>query len=77
MAELAALVLAALPQTQCTRCGYLDCAAYARAIAQGEADINQCPPGGTAGIVKLATLLNRPWHSHCKHPKGVVERTGK
>ena len=32
----------------------------AEAIARGEADINQCPPGGTAGIVKLATLLNRP-----------------
>ena len=41
---------AALPQTQCTRCGYPDCAAYARAIAAGEADINQCPPGGQEGV---------------------------
>ncbi|MGH6639546.1 MAG: (Fe-S)-binding protein, partial [Polaromonas sp.] len=37
---------AAVPQTQCTRCGYPDCAAYARAIAAGDAAINQCPPGG-------------------------------
>ena len=28
---------AALPQTQCTRCGYPDCAAYAQAIASGDA----------------------------------------
>ncbi len=51
---------AILPQTQCTKCGYPACRRYAEAIARGEADINQCPPGGTAGIVKLATLLNRP-----------------
>jgi electron transport complex protein RnfB len=43
---LAARLHAALPQTQCTRCGYPDCAGYAEAIAAGEAQINQCPPGG-------------------------------
>jgi electron transport complex protein RnfB len=46
-----------LPQTQCTRCGYQGCRPYAEAIAAGTADINQCPPGGAAGIVKLADLL--------------------
>ena len=51
---------AALPQTQCTRCGYPDCRAYAQAMAQGEADINRCPPGGAEGIVRLATLTGRP-----------------
>ena len=51
---------AALPQTQCTRCGLPDCAAYAQAIADGEAEINQCPPGGAEGIVRLAALTNRP-----------------
>ncbi len=55
-AALAARILDALPQTQCTRCGYPDCAAYAHAIAASEADINQCPPGGTQGIVRLAQL---------------------
>jgi electron transport complex protein RnfB len=50
---------ALLPQTQCTRCGYPACRAYAEAIASGEADFNQCPPGGAAGIVALSTLLGR------------------
>ncbi len=50
---------AALPQTQCTRCGYPDCAAYARAIAADEAEINQCPPGGTAGVQRLARITGR------------------
>lgn len=56
----AARLLAALPQTQCTRCGYPDCAAYASAIASGDAAINQCPPGGATGIQRLATLTGRP-----------------
>jgi Na+-translocating ferredoxin:NAD+ oxidoreductase subunit B len=51
---------ALLPQTQCTRCGYEGCRPYAEAIAAGETDFNQCPPGGQAGIVKLAALLDRP-----------------
>jgi Na+-translocating ferredoxin:NAD+ oxidoreductase subunit B len=50
----------ALPQTQCTRCGYPDCASYALAMAQGQAAINQCPPGGLAGIERLAQLTGQP-----------------
>jgi electron transport complex protein RnfB len=46
-----------LPQTQCGQCGYPGCKPYATAIASGEADINQCPPGGDDGIHKLADLL--------------------
>ena len=49
----------ALPQTQCTRCGYPDCASYAMAMARGEAAINQCPPGGQAGIERLAALTGQ------------------
>lgn len=56
MNPLAARLHAALPQTQCTRCGYPDCAGYAEAIAAGEADINQCPPGGAEGIARLARI---------------------
>ena len=48
---------AILPQTQCGQCGYPGCKPYATAIAAGEADINQCPPGGDEGIHKLAELL--------------------
>ena len=50
---------AILPQTQCEKCGYPGCKPYATAIAAGEADINQCPPGGEAGIRQLARLLGR------------------
>jgi electron transport complex protein RnfB len=49
----------ALPQTQCTRCGYPDCQRYAQAMAQGLADINQCPPGGTEGVERLAALTGK------------------
>jgi len=51
---------AALPQTQCTRCGYPDCRAYAEAVASGQAAINQCPPGGALGIQRLADITGQP-----------------
>lgn len=63
MAELLPLadrIDALLPQTQCEQCGYHGCRPYAEAIARGEAPINQCPPGGAAGIEKLAALLQQP-----------------
>ena len=50
---------AALPQTQCTRCGYPDCRSYAEAMASGTADINRCPPGGAEGIARLAVIIGR------------------
>ncbi|MFY8042601.1 MAG: electron transport complex subunit RsxB [Rhodoferax sp.] len=53
-------LLDALPQTQCTRCGYPDCAAYAHAIIDKEAHINQCPPGGEEGIARLAAITGLP-----------------
>ena len=56
----AARLHAALPQTQCTRCGYPDCAGYAQAVVAGDADINQCPPGGVEGVQRLARLTTRP-----------------
>ncbi len=46
-----------LPQTQCRQCGYAGCKPYAVAIVDGEADINQCPPGGEAGVHQLAKLM--------------------
>lgn len=60
MNELARRIDAALPQTQCTRCGYPDCAAYAAAVAEGLAPINQCPPGGQVGIERLAAITGQP-----------------
>ncbi|MBS1170441.1 MAG: ferredoxin [Burkholderiaceae bacterium] len=49
-----------LPQTQCTKCGYPSCRLYAQAIADDEAEINQCPPGGAEGVARLAQLLGKP-----------------
>jgi electron transport complex protein RnfB len=57
---LADRIDALLPQTQCTKCGYSGCRPYAEAVAAGDAAINQCPPGGAAGIAQLAALLHRP-----------------
>jgi len=75
--SLAARLLAVLPQTQCTRCGYPDCAAYADAIASSEAAINQCPPGGNEGIRRLAEVSGQayiplnPEHGQ-EGPRGLV-----
>lgn len=74
---LTARILAALPQTQCTRCGYADCAAYAEALAAGKAAINQCPPGGAEGIRRLAAITGLPVQpldpAHgLEAPRGVV-----
>ncbi len=59
-ARLVEAIDAALPQTQCTRCGYPDCRSYAQAVADGQAGINQCPPGGAQGIARLAEITGRP-----------------
>jgi len=50
---------AILPQTQCGQCTFPGCRPYAEAIAKGEADINQCPPGGETTIIALADLLGK------------------
>lgn len=58
-ATLAERLNDALPQTQCTRCGYPDCHAYATAMARGAAPINQCPPGGAEGIGRLSAITGQ------------------
>jgi len=58
--SLSLRILAVLPQTQCTRCGYPDCESYAHAIESQEAGINQCPPGGEEGIQRLSALTGLP-----------------
>ena len=60
MIALADRINDALPQTQCTRCGFPDCKAYAQAIALDNAPINQCPPGGLEGIAVLSKITGRP-----------------
>ena len=58
--SLSLRILSVLPQTQCTRCGYPDCEAYANAIESQEVGINQCPPGGEEGIHRLSVLTGLP-----------------
>ncbi len=60
MQSLAQRIHHALPQTQCQRCGYPDCASYAQAIAEKGVPINQCPPGGTEGVARLAAITGNP-----------------
>jgi len=57
--DLVARLDANLPQTQCTRCGYPHCRAYAEALTEGRADINRCPPGGEVTLRALAEILQR------------------
>ncbi len=66
--SLESSINALLPQTQCGMCGFNGCKPYARAIASGAADINRCPPGGEAGIEKLARLTKvnaKPLDPNC------------
>jgi len=58
-ARLPQAINALLPQTQCGQCRYPGCRPYAEAIARGEADIDQCPPGGEATVRALANLLGK------------------
>lgn len=60
LAALIERIDAALPQTQCGRCGYPACRPYAEAIARGEAAINRCPPGGMQGVRTLARITGQP-----------------
>ncbi len=55
---LAARLDQVLPQTQCTQCGFDGCMPYAKAMAEGEAPINRCPPGGPQTIAELAAILH-------------------
>ena len=68
-ARLVDRIDALLPQTQCGRCTYAGCRPYATALARGQADINQCPPGGERTMRALAALLAR-------EPKPVDARFG-
>lgn len=69
---------ALLPQTQCGQCAFPGCRPYAQALARGEADTNQCPPGGDDTARKLADLLGRdskpvdPHYGAADRPRAVA-----
>lgn len=71
-----------LPQTQCTQCGYPRCRAYAEALADGAAGIDQCPPGGDVTSQALAALLHLPFKPlnprygvHKPRARAVIDET--
>ncbi|MBS3734694.1 MAG: RnfABCDGE type electron transport complex subunit B [Phycisphaerae bacterium] len=49
--------LAILPGANCGGCGYVGCAEYAEAVAEGKAPPNLCPVGGESCARKLAELV--------------------
>lgn len=46
-----------LPGSQCGQCGFPGCSPAAAALANGEADVTVCPPGGRALAMELAGRL--------------------
>jgi electron transport complex protein RnfB len=48
---------ALLPGSQCGQCGFPGCSPAARALADGEAPVTLCPPGGRALAEQLAGLM--------------------
>lgn len=72
---------AVLPQTQCRLCEHPGCRPYAEAIVRGEAQINQCLPGGVPVLQALAALTDKdpaPYEAElaqkAKPPSRVVIR---
>lgn len=46
-----------LPGSQCGQCGYPGCTGAAQALAEGNAPVTLCPPGGRAVVQALAAKL--------------------
>ena len=46
-----------LPGSQCGQCGYPGCTPAAEALAEGQAQVTLCPPGGRALAEELAGML--------------------
>ena len=51
-----------LPQTQCRRCGFADCKAYAQALAYHTAAAHLCSVGGEKTAQKIAEIADLPVH---------------
>jgi len=50
-------ILDALPEANCGGCGFVGCGEYAEAVANGEADLTLCGPGGTSCAEALAAIM--------------------
>lgn len=47
----------ALPGNNCGACGYAGCDGLAKGIAQGEAEVNACPVGGSSVADKIGEIM--------------------
>lgn len=54
---LVAELIEMLPGSQCGQCGFPGCAGAAQALAEGQALVTLCPPGGRAVAQALAARL--------------------
>lgn len=54
---LVAELIDILPGSQCGQCGFPGCAGAAQALAEGQAPVTLCPPGGRAVVLALAARL--------------------
>ena len=52
-----------LPQTQCRRCGFADCASYAKALAYRSTQANLCTVGGDKTARQIAEIADLPLHA--------------
>ncbi|MES2206590.1 MAG: RnfABCDGE type electron transport complex subunit B [Pseudomonadota bacterium] len=50
---------ALLPQTQCRQCGFAGCRPYAQALAQGQAPLDRCVPGGAPLVIALQKMVQK------------------
>lgn len=50
-------LLAIMPGANCGGCGYAGCAAYAEAVAKGEAEIGKCAPGGRSLALSMGAIM--------------------
>lgn len=63
---------ALLAGTQCTRCGYASCAAYAQALAEESAAPNLCAPGGARVTADISHALGLPVQAPAHTPPSPV-----
>lgn len=50
-------VMDALPGANCGGCGFPGCSGFAKAVVEGVAPINGCPPGGAGTVEKIAAAM--------------------
>ncbi len=51
------MLIEALPGANCGACGFAGCAAFAQALAEGNAPVNACPVGGAKVSESLALIM--------------------